>query len=1019
MTNDELLRRIDEAVERNLTELDLSEKKLSLLPPEIVKHQNLTSLDLSCNKLRTLPWGIGELQNLTSLDLSGNQLPSVPPEFVKLQNLTSLDLSCTELRSLPPEIFKLQNLTELKLSFSGLRTLPPEIVKLQNLKILGLQSNGLTSLPPEFAKLQNLKTLGLRNNGLTSLPPEITKLQNLTSLDLSDNQLPSLPPEIAKLQNLKTLGLQDNGLTSLPPEFAKLQNLTGLLLAGNQLTSLPLEITKLQNLKMLDLPSNGLTSLPSEIARLQNLTRLYLGDNPDLQSPPPAIVEQGTEAVLAYLRERLEATEPQWVSKLLLVGEGGVGKTSLLNVLDGKPYDAEEAKTPGIEIRPLGMAHPEERGVTMTLNAWDFGGQPIYHATHQFFLSGRSLVLLLWDTRHGFEAGKLRKWLDTIHARAPGSPVLIVGAHLDEHNADIPIAELRAAYPQIAGDFKVSNRDGTGIDALRAAVAEAAAGLPLMGEPWPADWLKAAEALRGWPQHWIRPAKLAEVMTENGVKPEDVRTVARYLHDLGDILYFQDDEDEALREMVILKPQWVSGYVCRVLDSDDVVDGILEKPLMQQLWADLDPALHGHFLLLMERFDLSYRTLENREISIVVEKLSQDAPAFKARWEALAGRPEVGMRFELNTIPAGIPTYFIARTHRFSTHLHWLYGALFSDGKDPEHLGLVRSFPQHNRVELRVRGPYPQNFFALLKDGFEQTLERFPGLDIRRVIPCPGHDGAPCPHTFRYEHLLKRLERRPPMFLIECNEAMEKIDIRELLFGLAPSTREMILDELAGLKRDITALAEAGDRAHEAQLSKQNELLQLAHREFTRAFNRDQSCVDSHCPSVFAIRSRRRTWGEYFNKIPGLAMDLQLYCQAPGEWHPVEAPAYEIVNPAAWLLALAPHLRKLLALFRQVTPLGGLAVDLAMPNLDEIIAEDAEHMHKFIERLPPIQQTEQAKAIEYSEDPLLVEGAELRALRKLLDEVDPPQHWGGLRKIHTPEGHYLWLCPHHAEEYRY
>lgn len=47
---------------------------------------------------------------------------------------------------------------------------------------------------------------------------------------------------------------------------------------------------------------------------------------------------------------------------------------------------------------------------------------------------------------------------------------------------------------------------------------------------------------------------------------------------------------------------------------------------------------------------------------------------------------------------------------------------------------------------------------------------------------------------------------------------------------------------------------------------------------------------------------------------------------------------------------------------------------------------------------------------------------ELHALRQILDEVEPD--WshhacGGLRKILTPEGHYLWLCDHHAQKYAY
>ena len=44
-------------------------------------------------------------------------------------------------------------------------------------------------------------------------------------------------------------------------------------------------------------------------------------------------------------------------------------------------------------------------------------------------------------------------------------------------------------------------------------------------------------------------------------------------------------------------------------------------------------------------------------------------------------------------------------------------------------------------------------------------------------------------------------------------------------------------------------------------------------------------------------------------------------------------------------------------------------------------------------------------------------GAQLRALRKLLDALDKPQEWGGLQKVLTPEGHYLWLCEYHAQEY--
>ncbi len=45
------------------------------------------------------------------------------------------------------------------------------------------------------------------------------------------------------------------------------------------------------------------------------------------------------------------------------------------------------------------------------------------------------------------------------------------------------------------------------------------------------------------------------------------------------------------------------------------------------------------------------------------------------------------------------------------------------------------------------------------------------------------------------------------------------------------------------------------------------------------------------------------------------------------------------------------------------------------------------------------------------------EGAGLRELHTLLIELDPSRTWGGLRRVLTPSGDTLWLCPTHYREY--
>ena len=96
---------------------------------------------------------------------------------------------------------------------------------------------------------------------------------------------------------------------------------------------------------------------------------------------------------------------------------------------------------------------------------------------------------------------------------------------------------------------------------------------------------------------------------------------------------------------------------------------------------------------------------------------------------------------------------------------------------------------------------------------------------------------------------------------------------------------------------------------------------------------------------------------------------------------------------------------------------------IALPDFAEIIKNDLELINQLVLALPDLQEdtgVRLARTLDEATGDVeaqRAEGTALRALRLLLNQQDPEQHWGGLRKVLTPEGHYLWLCETHARAY--
>ena len=193
-------------------------------------------------------------------------------------------------------------------------------------------------------------------------------------IEPNGNRLASMPESLGNLTALTELYLYGNQLESVPESLGNLTALTELYLSGNRLASVPEWLGNLTALTALDLRGNQLTALPAWLADLlDGGLELGLEGNP-LADPLPELAERGAPELATYLRS-LHDAEPQFEAKLLVVGEGNVGKTSLINALRPAPFVEGRPTTHGIEITPLTISSPsldamKERSLPLPGGCW-------------------------------------------------------------------------------------------------------------------------------------------------------------------------------------------------------------------------------------------------------------------------------------------------------------------------------------------------------------------------------------------------------------------------------------------------------------------------------------------------------------------------------------------------------------------------------------------------------------------------------------------------------------------------
>lgn len=82
---------------------------------------------------------------------------------------------------------------------------------------------------------------------------------------------------------------------------------------------------------------------------------------------------------------------------------------------------------------------------------------------------------------------------------------------------------------------------------------------------------------------------------------------AKYLNDLGVILYFHNDKN--LEDMVILEPRWLTKVMASLFTTKHnyAKNGLLKEADLGQIWKEYPAEIHPRLMALLETFEIIHR----------------------------------------------------------------------------------------------------------------------------------------------------------------------------------------------------------------------------------------------------------------------------------------------------------------------------------------------------------------------------------------------------------------------------
>jgi internalin A len=462
--------------------------------------------------------------------------------------------------------------------------------------------------------------------------------------------------------------------------------------------------------------------------------------------------------------------------KLILVGRGEVGKSSLALRLTQDIFDEKMDQTNGIQITKW---QPPKKATAIKFNIWDFGGQEIMHSTHKFFLTERSVYVLVLDGRADLAASDANYWLDMISVYSANSPVIVVLNKFNLVPFQLNEASLKRNYPNIATFIKTDcKKPVLGFDDLKTQIFDIAASLPNVKDKFLPKWIQIKDALEQQNDSFVTLQKYRDICSSFGETDEAYQDQLRgVFHALGVFVNFQDDA--RLSDHHVLNPHWLTGGIYKILLSEVLKsnNGELKFSDISQVLnsSDYPSNTHGFLTEIMRKFELCFSIGEDVYLfPLLLEIPEPENIAAFDKGTALQ------LYWELKIVPPGFFPRFIVKSRDLSRDQpRWRSGVMlrFASAR-----GIVRV--EDKTITILVDGAVREDRVQLLdlvRSYLQEIASSIQNLEPLEKLKIPGSSQFLMP----VKEILGTYElcgdnKNIPRFI---DGTMENINLEELLYG--------------------------------------------------------------------------------------------------------------------------------------------------------------------------------------------------------------------------------------------